>query len=37
VAQWMEMISSPEHKIARPRQLYTGAARRDFVPLEKRG
>ena len=35
-AQWMEMISSPEHKIARPRQLYVGAARRDFVPVDKR-
>ncbi|HYP67293.1 MAG TPA: citrate synthase [Thiobacillaceae bacterium] len=37
VAQWHEMLSEPSHKIGRPRQLYTGAARRDFVPLEKRG
>ncbi|HEX8978464.1 MAG TPA: citrate synthase [Parasulfuritortus sp.] len=36
VAQWKEMISSPEHKIARPRQLYTGAARRDFIPMDRR-
>jgi citrate synthase len=36
VAQWKEMISDPDHKIARPRQLYTGAQRRDFVPLEQR-
>jgi citrate synthase len=36
VAQWKEMISSPEHKIARPRQLYTGAARRDFIPMDQR-
>jgi citrate synthase len=28
VAQWLEMIQDPEQKIARPRQLYTGAARR---------
>jgi citrate synthase len=37
VAQWKEMISEPEHRIARPRQLYTGAVRRDFVPLQQRG
>ncbi len=36
VAQWMEMISPAEHKIARPRQLYTGNARRDFIPLDQR-
>ncbi|TCS70913.1 citrate synthase [Sulfuritortus calidifontis] len=35
-AQWMEMIASPEHKIARPRQLYVGPARRDYVPIDKR-
>lgn len=36
VAQWNEMMSDPEAKIGRPRQLYTGSARRDFVPIEKR-
>jgi citrate synthase len=36
IAQWSEMISSPEHRIARPRQLYTGQARRDFIPLGQR-
>lgn len=36
VAQWSEMISSPEHRIARPRQLYTGNDRREFVPLDQR-
>lgn len=36
VAQWNEMISDSESKIGRPRQLYTGEARRDFVPIEKR-
>ena len=36
VAQWLEMIDDPEMKIGRPRQLYTGAAQRDYVPLDKR-
>ena len=37
VAQWNEMLSDPAHKIGRPRQLYTGPARREFVPLDQRG
>ncbi|CAN5266993.1 citrate synthase [soil metagenome] len=36
VAQWNEMISDPEQKIGRPRQLYTGSAPRDYVPLGQR-
>jgi citrate synthase len=36
IAQWNEMISDPEQKIGRPRQLYKGAARREVKPLEKR-
>jgi len=36
LAQWSEMIVDPEQKIGRPRQLYTGAARRDFVPISQR-
>jgi citrate synthase len=36
VAQWNEMISDPEQKIGRPRQLYTGYARRDYVPVAQR-
>jgi len=36
VAQWNEMISDPEQKIGRPRQLYTGPTQRDYVPLAKR-
>jgi len=36
VAQWNEMISDPEQKIGRPRQLYTGATQRDYVPVGKR-
>jgi citrate synthase len=30
------MISDPNQKIARPRQLYVGAVERDYVPVEKR-
>jgi citrate synthase len=36
IAQWNEMISDPDQKIGRPRQLYTGAARRDVVAIDKR-
>ncbi|HEY3934318.1 MAG TPA: citrate synthase [Gemmatimonadales bacterium] len=36
LAQWEEMINDKEQKIARPRQIYTGAAERPFVPMEKR-
>ncbi|MDP2674553.1 MAG: citrate synthase [Dehalococcoidia bacterium] len=36
LAQWREMVQDPEQKIARPRQVFTGPARRDFVPIEKR-
>jgi citrate synthase len=36
VAQWNEMISDPEQKIGRPRQLYTGPAQRDYVPVAQR-
>ena len=36
VSHWMEMISDPNHKIGRPRQLYTGAARRDVPALADR-
>src|SRR6202521_4487504 len=35
-AQWEEMLLDPEQKIARPRQIYVGAAKREFVPREKR-
>lgn len=36
VSQWNEMISDVDHKIGRPRQLYRGEVKRDFVPLEQR-
>ena len=36
IAQLNEMIGDPEYKIGRPRQLFTGSARRDVKPIEKR-
>jgi citrate synthase len=36
VAQWNEMIEDPSQKIGRPRQLYTGSAKRKYVPVAKR-
>jgi citrate synthase len=36
IAQWEEMLLDPEQKIARPRQIYTGPQRREYVPREKR-
>jgi citrate synthase len=36
IAQWREMISDPNTKIGRPRQLYIGPTERQFVPLERR-
>jgi citrate synthase len=37
LAQWEEMMEDPELKISRPRQIYVGPAKRDVVPIEKRG
>jgi citrate synthase len=36
VAHWQEMIADPTMKISRPRQLYTGPAKREYVEVEKR-
>jgi citrate synthase len=36
VAQWNEMIADPDQKIGRPRQLYTGATQRDYIPCDLR-
>ena len=36
ISQWSEMIEDPQQKIGRPRQLYTGVARRDYVAMAKR-
>jgi citrate synthase len=37
LAQWQEMLQDPEQKIARPRQIYAGQQKRDFVPMGQRG
>jgi citrate synthase len=37
IAQWNEMLTDPDQKIGRPRQLYVGAPQREFTPLHKRG
>jgi citrate synthase len=36
IAQWQEMITDPEYKIGRPRQLFKGATRRDVKPIDER-
>jgi citrate synthase len=36
IAQWKEMIEDPSQRIGRPRQLYTGAIERSYVPIEAR-
>jgi citrate synthase len=37
IAQWNEMLTDPDQKIGRPRQLYVGSPQREFTPLHKRG
>ena len=37
IAQWNEMIADPQQKIGRPRQIYTGAAKREYTTIDKRG
>jgi citrate synthase len=36
ISQWNEMIADSDHKIGRPRQLYRGAVKRDYVPVQRR-
>ncbi|HQS59796.1 MAG: citrate (Si)-synthase [Gallionellales bacterium 35-53-114] len=36
ISQWNEMVADKEQKIGRPRQLYIGATKRDYVPIKKR-
>ena len=36
VSQWQEMMEDPQQRIGRPRQIYTGAPQRDYVPIERR-
>ena len=36
LAQWLELIDDTDQRIARPRQIYTGNIKRDYIPLEQR-
>jgi citrate synthase len=36
VAQWLELVTDKEQKIARPRQIYTGQRTRDYVAIDQR-
>jgi citrate synthase len=36
IAHWKEMIESPETRIGRPRQIYTGPQERPYIPLDQR-
>jgi citrate synthase len=36
MAQWRELVQDPEQRIARPRQLYTGHAQRDYASMVER-
>jgi citrate synthase len=36
IAQWLEMVQDSEQKIARPRQIYTGARDQDYIPMDQR-
>ena len=37
IAQWLEMQEDPDTKIARPRQIYTGRRKLDYLPIDERG
>ena len=37
ISQWKEMIEDPSQRIGRPRQLYNGPLKRDYIPISKRG
>ncbi len=37
IANWLEMMEDSDFRIGRPRQLYIGCEKRDYIPLEKRG
>ena len=36
ISQWLELMEDPDFKIGRPRQLYIGPEKRDYVPINKR-
>jgi citrate synthase len=37
IAHWLEQHVTPDAKIGRPRQVYTGPVTRDYVPIDQRG
>ena len=37
LAQWQELLLDPEQAIARPRQVYLGECKRQYVPIDERG
>ncbi len=37
IANWLELMEDPDFRIGRPRQLYIGSEKRDYVPIDKRG
>jgi citrate synthase len=37
ISQWLEMMKDPDFRIGRPRQLYVGSPKRDYVPIDQRG
>ena len=36
IAQWKEMMENPNHRLARPRQIYTGSTVKDYIPIDQR-
>ncbi|HCR37232.1 MAG TPA: citrate (Si)-synthase, partial [Opitutae bacterium] len=36
ISQWHEIAADPESRIHRPRQIYTGAKQRDYIPMDER-
>ena len=36
LAQWIELVTDPEQRIARPRQIYTGSSERAYIPRDQR-
>ncbi len=37
ISQWKESMDDPEWKLQRPRQIYTGLTKRDYIPIGERG
>ena len=36
ISQWLELMTDPDFKIGRPRQLYVGSETRDYIPMDQR-